>query len=265
MIRLFLIFVLVLPSAIKAQDSYGSVGFFKGWQLEDGSYQSAIVFDLKPGWKTYWRIPGPAGIPPEFLWTGSENIEGIAMSWPTPEVFESFGTLSIGYTDKLVLPVRIKPKDINTNININLTINFGVCSDICAPASAILQGSFGANTPDDGIAEIKAALAKGAISANSGGLQDVSCTISPNQNGMNIDTQLKFSQPQNRDKTIIIEYPDPNVWIEVISANTNGNSVSGNTVLQYYGDGVFAVDRSKLSITVLGGTHAIELTGCPAS
>ncbi len=61
----YLLAALLLPVAALAQNlDYGSVKLLKGWQAEDGSYQVALEFTLNEGWKTYWRTPGPAGLPP---------------------------------------------------------------------------------------------------------------------------------------------------------------------------------------------------------
>ena len=30
---------------------------------------------LRPGWKTYWRYPGDSGVPPQFDFSGSENLK----------------------------------------------------------------------------------------------------------------------------------------------------------------------------------------------
>ena len=37
-----------------------------GWQRTDGKHVSALHIELNDGWKTYWRAPGDAGIPPHF-------------------------------------------------------------------------------------------------------------------------------------------------------------------------------------------------------
>ncbi len=38
----------------------------EGWVRADGTRMAAVQLDLEPGWKTYWRAPGDAGIPPSF-------------------------------------------------------------------------------------------------------------------------------------------------------------------------------------------------------
>ncbi|MBI3441560.1 MAG: copper resistance protein, partial [Proteobacteria bacterium] len=37
--------------------------------------QAAVEVKLEPGWKTYWRTPGEAGLAPVFDWAGSTNFK----------------------------------------------------------------------------------------------------------------------------------------------------------------------------------------------
>ena len=39
---------------------------------------------LAEGWKTYWRMPGDAGVPPLFDWAGSTNVATIKVLYPGP-------------------------------------------------------------------------------------------------------------------------------------------------------------------------------------
>ena len=38
------------------------------------SYLAGVELLLADGWKTYWRMPGDAGVPPSFDWAGSRNV-----------------------------------------------------------------------------------------------------------------------------------------------------------------------------------------------
>src|SRR5262249_59326870 len=46
-----------------------------------------LQFTLKPGWKTYWRSPGDAGLPVTVDWAGSTNVASAVMAWPVPHRF----------------------------------------------------------------------------------------------------------------------------------------------------------------------------------
>src|SRR5437879_10379357 len=43
-----------------------------------------IAFQIQPGWKTYWRMPGDSGVPPRFDFSKSGNIEAGTVLWPDP-------------------------------------------------------------------------------------------------------------------------------------------------------------------------------------
>src|SRR5215470_11524610 len=45
------------------------------------SLRFGLQFTLKPGWKTYWRSAGDAGLPVTVDWTGSTNLANAAMAW----------------------------------------------------------------------------------------------------------------------------------------------------------------------------------------
>ena len=44
---------------------------------------------LAQGWKTYWRSPGDAGMPPQLDWSESQNLEDAEILWPAPKRFTS--------------------------------------------------------------------------------------------------------------------------------------------------------------------------------
>ncbi|MDO5529308.1 MAG: hypothetical protein Q4F71_07880, partial [Paracoccus sp. (in: a-proteobacteria)] len=51
-----------------------SARLLPGWVDADGRRITALELVLAPGWKTYWRSPGDAGIPPSFDWRGAEEV-----------------------------------------------------------------------------------------------------------------------------------------------------------------------------------------------
>ncbi len=47
--------------------------------------RAGIEIKLKPGWHTYWRYPGDAGVPPRFDFQGSKNVKAVEVLWPAPQ------------------------------------------------------------------------------------------------------------------------------------------------------------------------------------
>lgn len=260
MLKLVLIF-LWLPLAVFAQSTdYGRVTLLKGWQLEDGSYQAALEFTLNPGWKTYWRAPGPAGLPPVFNWEGSSNIGEVRIDWPTPKVIDQNGMITLGYYDHFVLPIRLMPAEAGP-VRVALGLNFGVCSDICVPAQAVFLAQLNGKS-EEGVALIDAALAKGPQSAELAGLQAISCGVAPSGNGFEITADLTFAEPIEA-AFAVIESNNGDIWIDLPDSTTRGESIHAEAPMQYYGFGEMELDHSGLTVSVFGEARAVEIQGCP--
>jgi len=81
---------------------------------------------LAPGWKTYWRSPGEAGLPVR-VFVGEDEINPL---FPYPERFELFGIQTFGYSHQLLLPFRLKAVPDG---QVTAVVDFMVCKDICVP------------------------------------------------------------------------------------------------------------------------------------
>jgi DsbC/DsbD-like thiol-disulfide interchange protein len=97
----------------------------------DGEVRGALQIDLNPGWKTYWRNPGDAGVPPQL------SIEGdtfARIDFPAPVHFDAGGEGGIGYKHSVSLPLtfHVKPGEQRLKGHVFL----GVCEKICIPVQA---------------------------------------------------------------------------------------------------------------------------------
>lgn len=99
---------------------------------------AGVEVAMPSGWKTYWRAPGESGIPPEFDWSGSENLESATVLYPAPHRLIDKGGTNIGYKDRVLFPVSISAKDPAKPVTLKLKAAYGVCKDICIPAEAEL-------------------------------------------------------------------------------------------------------------------------------
>ena len=99
----------------------------------------ALVLELEPGWKTYWRSPGEVGIPPQFDWQGSENIKEARHLWPSPDRFTAFGIENFGYETRVVFPIEFTLDTPGEPARIALNLDLLVCSDVCIPEKLSLN------------------------------------------------------------------------------------------------------------------------------
>lgn len=103
----------------------------------DGSrWRAGLDIALDKGWKTYWRMPGDAGVPPEFDWTRSVNVADVKLHWPAPARFFDAGGETVGYKHRVVFPLDVTLKDSAAPAKLALDLLFAVCDDICMPAKA---------------------------------------------------------------------------------------------------------------------------------
>ncbi len=108
---LLLALTLASPALADQQDEVISADLLPGWQMQNGHHMAAIELSLAPRWKTYWRSPGDAGIPPLFDWSGSQNVKSVRVLWPSPTVFHTNGLRTIGYHDQVILPIEVVALD----------------------------------------------------------------------------------------------------------------------------------------------------------
>ncbi|HYI73529.1 MAG TPA: protein-disulfide reductase DsbD domain-containing protein [Skermanella sp.] len=88
---------------------------------------------MKPGWKTYWRSPGDAGLPPQLSWEGSGNLAGTDFRWPAPHRFTLFGIETFGYDGEVVFPITARPAQPGQPLDLKASVDLLVCSEICVP------------------------------------------------------------------------------------------------------------------------------------
>lgn len=97
------------------------------------AYSAALEIALDGGFKTYWRDPGESGLPPVFKWSGSENLARVEVIWPAPVRFPDGPGYSIGYKDRVILPLAAVATDAAKPIVLRLDLDFAVCDKQCIP------------------------------------------------------------------------------------------------------------------------------------
>ncbi|WP_018182587.1 protein-disulfide reductase DsbD domain-containing protein [Kaistia granuli] len=123
----------------------------------DGSLHGAIEIKLEPGWKTYWRSPGDAGVPPRFDFSDSVNAREATVSFPAPERDDDGYAASNVYRDRVVLPVHMTVAEPGKPVRLDVVLDIGVCEDICIPVNLRARLELSADPADEEGAPIIAA------------------------------------------------------------------------------------------------------------
>jgi len=241
---------------------YASVYLHSGRALQDGGRRTALRMELKPGWKTYWRNPGDSGIPPHFDWTGSTNLKTVTIAWPTPVVFDTYGSRTIGYEERMVLPLTMTPENPAEPIEIRLNFTYGLCREICIPAQQDLALTIAPDAPEDGGYFLDRAAASAPISAAEGGLIAHECKVEGAGEKRRFVAALSVAAPFLAAPVIIAEGPD-GVWFGPVTTRVHeGRLIAEGPVETEAGRWI---GRETLDLTVLGAERAISLKGCAAA
>ncbi len=102
------------------------------------SVRLGLEIQMKPGWKTYWRSPGDAGLPVEIDWTGSANLADAKLRYPAPERFTLFDFETFGYGGTVILPIDAKKEAAAGALDLKAAVEILVCADVCIPYRAEL-------------------------------------------------------------------------------------------------------------------------------
>lgn len=261
---------MLIPLALMAFPTFGSAQSFDelatievlpGWRTESGEHIAGLRVTLEPGWKTYWRAPGDGGIPPQFSFQGSDNITSVAPHWPVPTVFRQNGLNSVGYHDTVVFPLTVFSDNPDDEIRISGDLHIGVCEEICIPVTL----PFDALLPSVGgrDAAITAALINRPLTQAEANVGSVVCTIDPINDGLSVTATMDVA-PTASSEFVVIESGDANVWVSEADITRTGNSLSATVDMVHTSGNTFALDRSKVRITILGGVQAVDIQGCSA-
>lgn len=237
-----------------------SLQILPGWRSSDGTHIAALKIELAPGWKTYWRAPGDAGIPPMIDWSASDNLQAMRPAWPTPIVFSQNGLKSVGYKGDLILPVVLTPQDPSQPIALRGDIQIGICKDICVPAALSFDMPLPIARQQD--RAITRALSDQPLSAQQAGVGRVNCTVSLTPDGLALTARLTLP-PTGMHEFAVVETSDAEIWVAESKTERQGNDLTIRTELVHMDGGPFALDRSGLRVTVLGTNRAVDIQGCP--
>lgn len=241
-------------------DNMVTASVLNGWRSANGTYMMAVELTLQPGWKTYWRAPGDAGIPPVLNWAKSKNLAKAQITWPTPIVFDQDGMTSIGYKERVILPIAITPKNANKPVGLKLDMQIGVCREVCVPVQFSLnQKLLKHATKRD--PKIAAALANRPFSAKEAGVKGVFCTLNPTKDGLSLRAEIKMPAT-GKHEFVVFEAGNPQIWASQAKVTRRGNILTATSELIHVEGSAFAFDRSAIRITVLGKTRSVDILGC---
>jgi thiol:disulfide interchange protein DsbD len=106
------------------------------------TFTAGLLLRMAPGWHTYWKFSGDAGLPTELKWKLPPGWKAGELQWPIPLKLKDPGDIqTYGYNDEVLLMQEITPPASAGASPVNLTAdaNWLVCERLCIPGSASLH------------------------------------------------------------------------------------------------------------------------------
>ena len=125
-------------------------------------FNVGLLLRMAPGWHTYWKFSGDAGLPTEVKWKLPAGWKISEIQWPIPlKTIDPGDIQTYGYVDEVLLMQEITPPNVvagigdagnvaradhepgssipATTVKLSADANWLVCEKICIPGSATLQ------------------------------------------------------------------------------------------------------------------------------
>jgi DsbC/DsbD-like thiol-disulfide interchange protein/cytochrome c biogenesis protein CcdA len=99
-------------------------------------FRVGLYIRLMPGWHTYWKNPGDAGVAPELSLTLPQGATAGPIAWPKPQRVAEGPLMTYAYTGDVLLPVSVTPAPGHAGTSINAHAQWLVCREICVPEEA---------------------------------------------------------------------------------------------------------------------------------
>jgi suppressor for copper-sensitivity B len=228
--------------------------------------EAGLEIRLAPGWHTYWRSPGDAGIPPSFDWAGSDNLAHAEIAWPAPRRWSLLGFETAGYENHIVLPIALTLAQPGRPVVLHAAVEYAACAQICVPYSAKLELNLpaGVATPAPEAALIAAASNRVPQSLDAAGIRLMSASAA----GSGRDASLIV-----RLRAIGAVFQTPDLFIEGLAKGSPGRpevelSQSGGMArltVPIRDAGAAGIAGTKLILTFVDDARAAEFTATPLS
>src|SRR5665213_1349515 len=98
---------------------------------------AAVDMKMEPGWHTYWKNPGEAGIATAIKWQLPPGVTAGEIQWPLPKKIPPAEVTTYGYTNEVMLlvPLTLASNLSAGPIDLKGNVSWLECKDVCIPAN----------------------------------------------------------------------------------------------------------------------------------
>jgi DsbC/DsbD-like thiol-disulfide interchange protein len=240
------------------EDSHAAFRLIAGANQQGAStLRAGVEIKMEPGWKTYWRYPGDAGVPPRFDFSRSENLASAKVHYPAPHLYSDEAGNALGYKNDVIFPLRLTPKQPGKPVKLRVKLDYAICEKLCVPAqgSAELTLGAGASAQDAALSAAEARVPS-PVSAAQAGL-----TVHRVNNAAKPLIMVDLKAPAGKPVVLFVEGPTPE-WALPIPKPAPG-AAPGHRQFGFELDGlppgVDPKGHFDLTFTVVEGDRALEI------
>jgi len=224
---------------------------------DDGTVPAILQIELEKGWKTYWREPGSAGIPPQMTINEGGNAALSGLRFPVPTIFDDGKTRDYVYEGSVSLVLDVKQRTPNMPVRLESQVFLGLCEKICVPFQAELSVTTDAKDPViSGEAALVAQAEMELPEAPSDDFRIVQASVLPSGTEITVTAQLPEA------KSV--------VGAKFLATNSDGVAFSDAEVIEVSGASVslrfklrnapsqFSLKEKPVQILILAGDRSME-------
>ncbi|MCC2608815.1 protein-disulfide reductase DsbD domain-containing protein [Neorhizobium petrolearium] len=222
----------------------------------DGTVRGALQIEPKPGWITYWKEPGDAGIPPQVVFSKASGVTLSHVSYPVPKRIDNGKLRDIGYDRPVTLPFELKVDGPHKSLNLGASAFVGLCRNICIPFQAEFSLALGSTkgTP----AEEAMILNIAASRLPEGPSDDFAVTHYAMTHGRNIlSLKLKLPEQTSEPPQVIVTGPEGHVLFDGINGRQDGDGYALDMPVGKLPKN-YDINGKRWGILVIAGNRAME-------
>jgi suppressor for copper-sensitivity B len=246
---------------------HGAARLISATEATGSSAQLDVGLQLRltPGWHTYWRTPGDAGLAPTIDWKGSENLSVARIDWPAPRHLPPLGGLqTYGYEDGVVLPIAVTLLHLGAALHLHAEVDYASCKEICIPYHASLDLALpsGLALPGPQAPLIAAARARVPGDLAEARLRLLGVVVGSAGGGAVLSVHLASTGAPLQAPDLFVEGLD-NVAASAADVALANDGHTATLSVRIRGRPAAVLARTKLHLTVVDGARSAETDAIP--
>jgi thiol:disulfide interchange protein DsbD len=105
-------------------------------------FRLGVELTMQPGWHTYYKEPGDAGMPTRIEWKLPPGFTARSLKWERPTRMDEEGIITFGYKDKTLIAAEIEAPaqlPLGEELSFGAVVKYLSCREICIPGESTVS------------------------------------------------------------------------------------------------------------------------------